>query len=448
MGRSGVTNDAILSPHHVGRLDSRCLNTDTIHQGSYVKFHRFCLLFIAGLCLAISSCGPRKAVDTKKAESGPIRVRVAPVAVKEQQRSVESVGNLFPYDEAIISAEVDGLLESVGADLGDSVAQGAVLAKISDEEQRYLVAQQEAQLRQSLERLGLKSEKDRVQDIRETPDARRARADLSEAEQRYKRTRELVDQGIGPRSDLDTAQARYQSLQAGYDVVLNQTRNLIQEVERFKASLELQRKRLRDTTVRAPYAAFVKDRLATPGQFVRANSPLFTLVKINPVRLRIEVPERMAPWIKMGQRVEVVVEAFQGRMFEGKIWRISPTVDQNKRTFVVEALIQNPSSELKPGSYAKARIITDRVESIRMIPSRALNYVLGTNKAYVVTSDNTVQVRDVKLGDRFAQDVEILEGVQEGEQVAVGGLNRLDDGVKVSITTGDGKQKGQPLEDE
>lgn len=402
----------------------------------------------AGLLLVISSCGSEKGAAKKKAETGPLRVRVAQVSVKEQQRSVESVGNLFPYDEAIISSEVDGLLESVGADLGDMVAEGSVLAKISDEEQRYLVAQQEAQLRQSLERLGLKSEKDRVQDIRETPDVRRARADLSEAEQRYKRTRELVDQGIGPQSDLDTAQARFQSLQAGYDVALNQTRNLIQEVERFKASLDLQRKRLRDTTVRAPYAAFVKERLATPGQFVRANSPLFTLVKIDPVRLRIEVPERMAPWVKVGQSVEVTVEAFQNRRFEGKIWRISPTVDQSKRTFVVEALIQNPKRELKPGSYARARIVTDRVESIRLIPSRALNYVLGTNKAYVVKDDDTVQVRDVKLGDRFAQEVEIIEGVDVGERVAVGGLNRLEDGAKVAIAAGEGKQQAGQEDDD
>lgn len=400
------------------------------------------------MMLAVISCGSNKEAAKKKADTGPARVRVVPVAVKDQQRTVESVGNLFPFDEAIISSEVDGRLESVGADLGDMVAEGAILAKISDEEQRYMVAQQEAQLRQSLERLGLKSEKDRVQDIRETPDVRRARADLSEAEQRYKRTRELVDQGIGPQSDLDTAQARYQSLQAGYDVALNQTRNLIQEVERFKASLEIQRKRLRDTTVRAPYAAFVKDRLATPGQFVRANSPLFTLVKIDPVRLRIEVPERMAPWVKVGQGVEVTVEAFQDRKFEGKLWRISPTVDQSKRTFVVEALIQNPNRELKPGSYARAKIVTDRVESIRLIPSRALNYVLGTNKAYVVTADNTVQVRDVKLGDRFAQEVEIIEGVELGERVAVGGLNRLDDGAKVTIAAGDGKQPSGQEEDE
>jgi len=405
------------------------------------------IFFTAGLALAFSlSCGPPKNAGAKKADSGPVTVRVVPVATKSQQRSVESVGNLFPFDEAIISSEVDGRLESVGADLGDMVAAGAILAKISDEEQRYLVAQQEAQLRQSLERLGLTSETERVKDVRETPDVRRARADLTEAEQRYKRTRELVDQGIGPQSDLDSARARFQSLQAAYDVTMNQTRNLIQEVERFKASLELQRKRLRDTTVRAPYAAYVKERLATPGQFVRANTPLFTLVKIDPVRLRIEAPERMAPWIKTGQRVEVTVEAFQGRQFEGRVWRISPTVDQNKRTFVVEALIQNPNRELKPGSYAKARIVTDRVESIRMIPSRALNYVLGTNKAYVIAPDRTVHVRDVKLGDRFAQEVEILEGVEEGERVAVGGLNRLEEGAKVAVAEGGAKKQSEEEE--
>lgn len=371
-------------------------------------------------------------------------VRVAKVRSRTILRAVESVGTLFPYEEAIISAEVDGPLQQVMADLGDSVAQGQVLARISDEEQKYLVAQQEAQLRQSLERLGLKDEKDRVQDIRETPDVRRARADLFDAETRYKRVRELVDQGIGPKSDLDQAQARFQSAQAAYDQTLNQTRNLIQEVERFKASLELQRKKLRDTTVRAPFAAFVKERQATAGQFVRANTPLFTLVKIDPIRLRIEVPERMAPWVKLGQTVEVQVEAFADRKFEGKVWRISPTVDQTKRTFVVEALIANRGNELKPGSYARARIATDKSEEIRIIPARALQYVLGSNKAYVVKDDMTIDVREVKIGDRYPNEVEVLEGLNDGETVALTALARLDNGTRVRIDTGEGKSKGGP----
>lgn len=390
---------------------------------------------IAACVWMLTACGAGKQAEAPR-DAGPLEVRAAEVRTRTLTRAVESVGTLYPFDEAIISAEVPGPLVEVAADLGDAVKQGQVLARISDEEQRYLVAQQEAQLRQSLERLGLKEEKDRVQDIRETPDVRRARADLQEAEQRYRRTRELVDQGIGARADLDSAQARFQAMQAAYDATLNQTRNLIQEVERFKAGLDLQRKRLRDTSVRAPFDALVKERQATAGQFVQANNPLFTLVKISPIRLRIEVPERMAPWLKIGQVAEVSVEAFENRVFQGKVWRIAPTVDQTKRTFVVEALIDNANAELKPGSYARARIATDKTDAVRMIPARALNYVLGTNKAYVIKPDQTIEVRDVTVGDRFPNEVEIVEGLEDGERVAMGPLNRLDSGSTVRVLTG------------
>ncbi|MGE5569767.1 MAG: efflux RND transporter periplasmic adaptor subunit [Rhodospirillales bacterium] len=376
-----------------------------------------------------------------KRDSGPVVVRVAPVATRQIQRVVESVGTLFPYDEVIISAEVDGPVREVSADLGDTVKEGQVLARISDEEQRYLVAQNEAQLRQSLERLGLKNENDKVADIRQTPEVRRAQADLFDAEQRYKRVRELVDQNIGSRQDLDAAGARYKAAQAEYDATLNQTRNLIQEVERFKAVLELQRKKLRDTVVRAPFNASVKERQVTVGQFVRANTPLFTLVKTDPIRLRVEIPERMAPWVKEGQLADVTVEAFPNRVFRGKIWRISPTVDESKRTFIVEALIQNPSGELKPGSYAKASVKTSKFEEIRLVPFSAVNYVLGSYKAYVV-KDGTVEARDVKLGDRFGPDVEVDDGLRDGEVVAVTQVQRLDSGSKVRVAEGPAKDSG------
>ena len=238
---------------------------------------------------------------------------------------------------------------AVNADLGDRVANGQVLVRVSDEEQRYLLAQNEAQLRQALERLGLKNEQDRVRDLKETPDVRRAQADLFDAEQRYRRVRNLVEQQIGSRQDLDQAQARYQAAQAAYDTTLNQTRNLVQEVERTRAVVDLQRKKLRDTSIRAPFAAFVKERTVNVGQYVRVNTPVFTLVKTDPIRLRIEAPERMAPWIKVGQFADVSLEAFPGRAFKGRIWRISPTVEQAKRTFIVEALIDNPARGTQAG---------------------------------------------------------------------------------------------------
>ena len=140
----------------------------------------------------------------------------------------------------------------------------------------------------------------------------------------------------------------------------------------------------------------------------------------------------MASWIHNGLTADVNLEAFPGRTFQGKVWRISPTVEQSKRTFIVEALIDNPKSDLKPGSYAKARIRTDKTDRIHIIPQKALNYVFGANKVYVV-KDNLIEAREVKIGDSFGEDVEITEGLQPSEIVAVTQVQRLDTGSKVLV---------------
>ncbi|MBL8176051.1 MAG: efflux RND transporter periplasmic adaptor subunit [Bryobacterales bacterium] len=396
--------------------------------------------FLLALLILLSSCAKKVVEAPKKESTGPVQVRAAQVRPRQVQRIVDSVGTFYPYDEVLVSAEIEGKVDQVKVDLGDAVSEGQVLVHVSDEEQRYLLAQNEAQLRMSMEKLGLKTEKERIADVRETPDVRRAAADLTEARQRFNRITNLVNQGIGAKVELDQATARFQSAQAAYDATVNQTRNLIQEVERAKAQLDLQRKKLRDTTVRAPFAAFVKDRQVAVGQYVRPNAPLITLVKTDPIRLRLEVPERMAPWIKNGQTAEILVEAFTDRRFSGKIWRIAPTVDQTKRTFVVEALIANPRGELKPGSYARARVPTDKSERVMVVPARAVNYVLGSNKAYVINQE-VIEAREVKVGDRFEGAIEILDGLQEGEQVATGPLAKLDTGVQVRVI---GRDEGDP----
>lgn len=404
------------------------------------------LLFRAGplvlLLTLAAACNKQAPVEAKQERTGPIAVTTAKVSARQVQRHVEGIGSLFPYDEAIISAEIDGRVDQVNFDLGDVVKEGQVLVRISDEEQRYILAQNEAQLRSAMERLGMSKETDRIADIMNTPDMRRAQADLFEAEQRYKRTRELRDQGIGSQQDLDQAQARFQSAQATLDATGNMTRNLISEVERFKAVVELQRKKLRDTSVRAPFTAYVKERQVTVGQFVRTNSPLVTLVKTDPLRLRLEIPERMAPWVRTGQEVQVNVEAFTDRNFNGKIWRIAPTIDPQKRTFVAEALIPNSAGLLKPGGYARAVVPTEKLERVVLAPTKAVSYVMGANKSYVV-ADGTIAARDVKVGDRFNQEIEILEGLEPGDVVATSQLPRLDDGVKVRVVSGEEKKTAE-----
>lgn len=384
------------------------------------------------LLLAIAGCTKKEDAVVKKG-SDVVDVQVATVSSRQSARVVETIGTLFPYDETVVSAEIDGRVDEVKADLGDTVRQGDILVHISDEEQRYLVAQNEAQLRQSLERLGLKDEHDKLKDVKDAPDTRKAEAELYDAQTRFQRQKLLSDTGIGAPADLDQAQARFRAAQAAYDSTVFATRNLIQEVERFKAVLDLQRKKLRDTSVRAQFNGAVKERTVNVGQYVRVNTPLFTLVKIDPLRLKLEVPERMAPWVRTGQVVEVSLEAFEGRTFQGRIWRISPTVDQSKRTFVVEALVDNPAGKLKPGSYARARVPTQKIEKTMMVPAKAVNYVFGSNKVFVVKS-GVIEAKDVKTGDRFDADIEIVEGgIEEGQQVAVTQLQKLDTGVRVRV---------------
>ena len=399
----------------------------------------FLRIVLPVVLISLAGCDKQAAPVAAKSD-GPLAVRTTQAKAREIQRSVESVGTFYPMEEVIISAEIEGRAEEVKHDLGDLVNPGEVLVRINDEEQRYQVAQSEAQLRQSLERLGLKADTDRLKDVTEAPDVRRAQAELFEAEQRLKRIRSLVDQNIGAKSDLDQANARQQAMKAAYDSTINQTRNLMQEVERFKAILDLQRKKLRDTTVTAPFRAFVKERQVTVGQYLRANTPLFVLVKTDPIRLRVEIPERMAPWIKLNQLVDINVEAFTDRKFQGKIWRISPTVDQNKRTFVAEVLVANAAGELKSGSYARAHVPTSHTERVTVVPQRAVYYIMGSNKAFIV-KDGVVESRDVRMGDRFETDVEILEGVSDGETVALSQLAKLDTGVKVRINNDAPKQE-------
>ena len=389
-------------------------------------------VFLVLFSCALSGCAKKEEAVVKK-NADVVDIQVATVSAHDTARVVETIGTLFPFDETVISAELDGRVDEVKADLGDTVRQGEVLVHISDEEQKYLVQQNEAQLRMSLERLGLKSENDKLKDVKDAPDTRKAEAELYDAQTRFERQKRLSDQGIGAPADLDQAQARYRAAQAAYDSTIYATRNLVQEVERFKAVLELQRKKLRDTSVRAPFNGSVKERTVNVGQYVRVNTPLFTLVKIDPLRLKLEVPERMAPWIKNGQLVEVVLEAFEGRTFQGKVWRISPTVDQSKRTFVVEALVDNGAGKLKPGSYARARVPTQKIERTMLVPAKAVNYVFGSNKVFVVKG-GVIEAKDVKTGDRVDADIEIVEGgISEGQQVAVSQLAKLDTGVKVKV---------------
>src|SRR5215467_2394819 len=361
------------------------------------------------------------------------KVKIVPVEQRQQRRMVEAVGSLFAYDEVTVSSEAEGRVEEVLVDVGDRVGKGQSLARVSPVEFQLTVEQQQAALRQARARLGLGENDGELKDARQAAEVKKAAADLTDAELKYKRAQSLLETGVIPRQQYDEAESRYKAAEAAYDLAAQQVENMRASMRQTQATLNLANKRLRDTQIRAPFAGHVKARDVTTGQYLKIQTPVMTIVNIDPLRARLSVPEKMSPWVRVGRDVKLSLEAFPGREFTGRISRINPSVDEKNRTFEIEALVANRGAELKPGSFVKATIQSDKVDSILAIPYNAAAYLFGAYKVFVI-QDKTIKEREVKLGDRLGDLVEIIEGLQAGEKIAIGpGGPQLKDGMEVEI---------------
>src|SRR5215475_8709341 len=393
--------------------------------------------FIAPLVLFGSSCARDTAGKSQNGRPGASapkpKVKTAAVEQRQQRRMVEAVGSLFAYDEVTVSSEAEGRVEEVLVDVGDRVGKGQALARVSPVEFQLTVDQQQAALRQARARLGLGENDGELKDVRQAAEVKKAAADLLDAEQKYKRAQSLLETGVVPRQQYDEAEARYKAAKATYDLAAQQVENMRASMQQTQVSLNLANKRLRDTQIRAPFAGHVKAREVTVGQYLKVPAPVMTIVNIDPLRARLSVPEKMSPWVRVGREVKLSLEAFPGREFTGRISRINPSVEEKNRTFEIEALVANHGAELKPGSFVKATIQSDKVDQILVIPYNATSYLFGAYKVFVVQG-RTIKEREVKLGDRLGDLVEIIGGLQTGDKIAVSlGGPQLKDGMEVEI---------------
>ena len=384
---------------------------------------RAVLWLAAGASLLVSSCGNTRKVTAagSSSEDKALAVTIATVESREVRRTVEAVGSLFAFDEVIVSPEVDGRAEKVLVDVGDRVTKGQVLAQILPLEYELAVSQSQALLDQARAKLGLVEGQEQLGDPTQAASVKKAAADLANAEQKFRRTAELTQQGVVSKQTYDEDEANYNAVKAAYDLALQDVTNMQASIKQDEAALDLARKKLRDTSIRAPFDGFIKERDVTVGQYLKAAttpSAAFGIVNIDPMRARLKVPEKMAAWVSVGQPIEVTVEAFPDRKFSGKVWRINPSVDPTTRTFDVEGLVENHQSLLKPGFFTKSSIVTSKVEKVLVIPRRSMSYAYGIYKVYVANG-NKLKETEVKIGDQSGEDVEILEGVQQGDRLAI-----------------------------
>jgi RND family efflux transporter MFP subunit len=395
-------------------------------------------LILAVLCLTAAvnpGCADSSAEQERKPKQDAKRVKTERVRQESVRRTLEVVGTLAAEDQVTVSSEVDGVVRRVLADLGDRVTSGQTLVEIDREKLQYNLDQQNAAHARALTKYGAADAKS-LPRVEDTPDVRRAAAELAQAKQSLSRAQELQKRQLIPQQALDDADTALRLKSAAYDSALQEAKNLRADIDASAAAMKLADRQLRDASIRAPFDGYVQQRMVSLGELVKAQMPVMTVVRVNPLKLRSEIPERMAPWIKVGQPLSLSVDAFPGRRFDATVSRISPAVTTQTRTFAFEALAPNPDALLKPGTFARVRLETSLVEQVKTIPYAAMQYRYGVYRAFAVDGDR-LEAHELKTGDRVGDRMEILDGLNTGDRVALTDVDTLTDGMKVAVEGGE-----------
>ncbi len=365
-----------------------------------------------------------------------VHVETAGIQRISIQRQVELAGTLVSPGQARVSSEAPGVVREVLVELGQEVQVGQPLVRLDPRELQIALERAESLLRQTEAQLGI----DGVRRKEPPPDeeiaiVRTAIANRDDARAQLQRTTQLMQKGLVPQADFDTVQTRVKVTEAAYQAALETVQSLKATLQERRAAVELARKKLNDAVIRAPVAGSIAERLVQPGEFIRENTPVVTIVQMNPLKLRTAVQERYAEVMRPGLPAEFRVESLPDARFQGKVAYISPAVDQATRTFAVEILVDNRERRLKPGFFAKGVIYTRLDTDVLAVPERAVSTLAGVSTVYVIGQDNTVRQQVVTLGTRQGDLVEVSSGLQGSEVLAASNLNQLATGMRVETGT-------------
>ena len=382
------------------------------------------------LGLAAAGCSKVDTAQTRARDSSVKAVSVETVRLETVKRVVELVGTLAAVDQVTISSEADGKVSRILADLGDKVKAGQPLIQVDSEKQQYNLDQMKASLEKALAQLGA-TDAQHLPEAEKTPDVQKANADLAQAKQAFDRASALFKRTLVPQQTLDDAATALQSRQASYDLSLQNAKNLRASIQASEANMKLADRQLRDTEIRAPFDGYVEKRLVNIGELVKTQMPVMSVVRVDPLKVIAEIPEKMAPWIKEGQPVELHVDAYPDRTFVGKVSRISPAVNTATRAFPFEALVPNQDATLKPGTFARVHIESGKTDTVLTLPNAVMQYRYGVNRVFLVEGEKLV-THELKVGERLGDRIEIVSGVKAGDRVAATDIEKLTDGMKVT----------------
>jgi RND family efflux transporter MFP subunit len=383
------------------------------------------LLFLAG-------CSRQQKSEVQAASKGPdpIAVRVAPAEQRQVPRTLAVVGSLQPDETVSVSFEVAGRISKISADFGQHVRQGQVLAELDRHEYEIQLERSKAALAQSLARVGLNPGQEDTTP-KETPAIRQARAQYEDARSKFENAAKLVQSGDISRERHTELEKQMIARRAALDSAEDDLRTQLANIQAIRAEKKLVEKRLNDTVVRAPFDGAVTERKLSPGQYLKENTPILTLVKTNPLRLRLAVPEAGAGAIQVGDTLTFTTDALHGKEFTAVVRELNPSLEAQSRSLVAEARIQKGDPALRPGMFVQVRVVIEKNANITVVPKDAVYTMAGLTKVFTVSGG---KAREHRITPGMTQDgwVEV-PGAQilPGELVALNNVQNLTDGAEV-----------------
>ena len=382
--------------------------------------------------LLLAACGNTEAKPTAKAEDAPKPIVVSVRLAQERPlpTTLDVTGTLMADAQTDIPSEIEQRIVEISVERGQYVTAGQVVARMDDRDAQNQLREAEAAEAQIRERLGLVN--GAAFDALKTPEVQQARATMDRAEADYKRFVQLLDEGAVSRAEHDLRRADYLAAKAQYETTVNQMRQLYQSLLAQKVRVAMGHKAVEDTTIRAPFSGVIAEKAVNVGRFTKKGDRVATIVRIDPLRIELAIPEGAVAAVRKGQKVSFAVQSYPDRKFEGTIAYVGPAVRAESRALVVEAMVPNPRAILQPGLFATAHIELPAAQPSVMVPATAVRNEAGVFKLFVAKNDRA-EARIVQVGREAGGSVEILRGVRTGERVVVRPADGLTDDSPITI---------------
>ena len=390
-------------------------------------------VLLSALFLAGCSGEEKKAEASSAKPPEPLAIQTVAAQARMLDKALSVTGSLEPDETVSVSSEVPGRVTAINVDFGQNVRKGQVVAELDRQELSFALERSKASLAQALARLGLEPNQENVRP-ETTPAIRQAQAQMEDAKSKFENASRLIKTGDISEERFTEIQKQYQVRQAVYEQARDEARTLLASVQALRAEVKLAQKRLNDATVRAPFDGSVGEKLVSPGQYLKENTPIVTLVKTNPLRLRVEVPEAGAGVVKAGTTLTFTTDAAPGQQFSAIVRQLNPSLDAKSRTLTAEARLPKSDARLRPGMFVQVQLVVAKGNEAVLVPKSAIYSVAGLTKMFTIHNGRATEHK-IAPGQEVEGWVEVpRDQVNAGDQVAVSGLAQLVNGMPVKAT--------------